>query len=210
MIEKDTPSLILASASPQRRMLLQQLGLQFVVKPADIDEQQQSDENVKDFVRRLANEKAGIVYQRERSTVPVLGADTVVYCDGDILGKPADRNHALAMLQRLSGRSHEVYTGAAIVTAQGTKDCVVCTQVTMRPLSEYQRIEYWQTGECRGRAGAYAIQGLGALLISAVAGSYTNVVGLPLYEVGELLEFASVNPLTEKLVKRNDANKGNN
>lgn len=179
--------LVLASASPRRRELLGTLGLAFSCVPADIPEVRAPHEAAEDFVQRLALEKARTV-ARSRPGAVVLGSDTEVVLDGQPLGKPADRADAERMLQALSGRSHSVMTAVALV--QGRREAVrlVETKVHFRPLSEAEIQAYWETGEPADKAGAYGIQGLGAIFVERLDGSYSGVVGLPLFETAELLK----------------------
>ncbi|MDH3254872.1 MAG: Maf family protein, partial [Acidobacteriota bacterium] len=172
------PRLILASASPRRRELLRNLGLEFLCRPVDLDETPLTGEAAEPYVRRLARAKAETV---ARKGEVVLAADTVVVRDGQLLGKPVDPDEARAMLASLSGRDHSVYTGVAIHLPPGlTRDAVCRSEVTMAPLSREEVDWYVLTGEPLDKAGAYAIQGLGALLVERIDGNYSNVVGLPL------------------------------
>jgi septum formation protein len=183
--------LILASASPQRAMLLRQLGVDFDVVPANIDEARGAGEAVEHYVGRLALHKARAVLRAALPRVPVLGADTVVCVDGAVQGKPANRDAALLMLTALSGRTHQVFSAVAIGTSERHSLRLSSTRVHFREISAAERNAYWATGEPRGRAGGYAIQGMGAIFITALHGSYSGVMGLPLFETGELMrEFA--------------------
>lgn len=179
-------ALILASASPRRRDLLDQIGLTFTVDPVDIDESRQPGEAASDYVERLAREKAQAGCQRHPGN-RVLGSDTTVVMDGEPLGKPTDRNDALAMLRRLSGRSHEVLSGVALAGPEGIEGCLVTTRVRFRELSGAEMAAYWETGEPADKAGAYGIQGRGSVFVTGIEGSYSNVVGLPLTETADLL-----------------------
>jgi septum formation protein len=178
----------LASASPRRRELLHQLGVRFEMRIADVPETLQQDETPYEFVQRLALEKANKVWlslapsQRR----PVIGADTVVVIDEHILGKPVSREHAVEMLGLLSGRTHEVMTGVAVVSQQHSV-CVNVSTVRFRVLDPAEIQAYWQTGEAADKAGAYAIQGYAAAFIEHLSGSYSGVMGLPLYETSNLL-----------------------
>lgn len=180
--------LILASASPRRSDLLHQIGVRFVVAAEDIDERQRPAEQAVDYVGRLALEKAQAGYRRSETELPVLGADTVVLCQGEIFSKPANADEAIAMLQALSGATHEVFSGVAIVNAHKSELVVSKTSVTFRTISPQDCLKYWQTGEPEGKAGAYAIQGFGATFVAHLEGSYSGVVGLPLLETQQLLE----------------------
>ena len=177
----------LASASPRRQELMRQLGLRFDVQPADILEQPLAAETPADYARRMALEKARAAEARLNDGLPVMGADTDVVLDGRILGKPRDRADALAILGALSDREHEVYSAVAMV--QGTRSEVLLsvTRVKFGPITPDAAASYWATGEPADKAGAYGIQGLGAQFVKGINGSYSGVVGLPLYETTELL-----------------------
>ena len=185
------PVLCLASASPRRRELLMQIGVPHLVVPARLDEGRESEEPPTQYVQRLARAKALEVWQRQ-ATLPVLAADTAVVVDGVIFGKPRDRDDALTMLAALSGRSHEVLTAVTLCTERGVDSALSTSTVRLRPLTAAERESYWRTGEPRDKAGAYAIQGLGAVFIESLAGSYSGVMGLPLYETAALLRAAGV------------------
>lgn len=184
----------LASASPRRRELLAQVGLAFEVIPSNIVELSRAGEPPADYVRRVALDKArfvaGLVRERSLPTHPVLGADTEVVLDGAILGKPLDRTDGVAMLRGLAGRSHTVLTGIALVHQDGEYSALSESQVTFARLTDEEIERYWKTGEPADKAGGYAIQGRGAAFITRIEGSYSGVVGLPLYELGELLKRA--------------------
>jgi septum formation protein len=185
------PVLRLASASPRRRQLLDLIGVPHLVTPADIDETPQPGERADRYVVRLAREKAAAVWKTQRN-LPVLGSDTTVVVDQDILGKPASEEEAIAMLTRLSGRTHVVHTGIALFSATGEYFGLSSTEVQFAHLTPDQIRAYWASGEPQGKAGAYAIQGLGAVLVSGIHGSYTGVMGLPLYETAEMLQTAGI------------------
>lgn len=178
--------LILASNSPRRKELLTQLGVTFRVVPADIDECVAGNETPEDYVLRMAMEKAQSVAARENGAC-VLGADTTVVLDDDILGKPAGHSDALATLARLSGRSHQVMTGICLATPAGSHGDVVTTQVTFITLDLPTCEAYLATDEPWDKAGAYGIQGLAGAFVQGIEGSYSNVVGLPLAETWTLL-----------------------
>jgi len=180
-------SLILASASPRRRELLTQLGVSFVCQPADIDESVVAGELPEDYVARLATEKAAVVFAAEGGRLPVLAADTSVVVDTDILGKPRDHFDGLAMLARLSGRTHTVMTAICLRTASAVDCEVITTKVTFTGLDRASCEAYLATDEPWDKAGGYGIQGLGGAFVSAIEGSYSNVVGLPLCETWRLL-----------------------
>jgi septum formation protein len=185
--------LILASASPRRRDLLVQIGLTFEIETADIDETPQLAEDPTAYTKRLAEHKAAAVMarlakQRDPARLVVLGADTTVVCEGQILGKPKDEADAERMLRLLSGKTHQVITGVALVT--GTAAPMVeaeVTEVAVQALTEQQIADYIATGEPMGKAGAYAIQGRAARFIPRIEGCYFNVVGLPLARVSGML-----------------------
>jgi septum formation protein len=188
--------LVLASASPRRRELLARVGVRFEVTPADVPEQARPGEPPAEVARRLAREKARAVARRIGPAPPrwVLGADTIVVIDGEVLGKPDDPEHALGLLQRLVGRRHRVVTGVALVASDTLeeRDLVVESQVRMRAADEGELRAYVATGEPLDKAGAYAAQGAGRWLIEAIEGSETNVIGLPLDETLALLRAAGV------------------
>ena len=175
----------LASASPRRRELLASIGVAVEIAPADIDESRREGESPEDFVSRLAREKAKAGHVG--SSLPTLGADTVVVCDGAIFGKPNDEAHAREMLAALSGRTHRVLSSVAVIGAHGMRDCLVATRVSMRRIDEAEMAAYWATGEPADKAGGYAIQGHAAIFVERLEGSYSAVVGLPLYETAGLL-----------------------
>jgi septum formation protein len=187
------PRLVLASGSPRRQELLARLGLEFDVVPPDVDESLRRGERPVEYVRRLAIEKAEKVERAAAAAgvvaggAVVLAADTTVDVDGRIFGKPADADEARAMLQALSARTHRVHTGVAVRRGSATVHDVVTSLVTFAPLSSATIEWYVGTGEPLDKAGAYAIQGEGAVLVAGVRGSTTNVVGLPLGAVVALL-----------------------
>jgi septum formation protein len=189
LMPSDTPNLILASASPRRRYLLRQAGLAFDVVPSGVDETRINAAIADDVARRTALAKAGAVAQRfPRSWV--IGADTIVVIDGLILGKPQSPAQARSMLERLSGRDHDVVTGWCLCRRdpQRLVAANTTTRVTFKRLDPSQIQWYMGTGEPFDKAGAYGIQGHGAFLVRRISGSYTNVVGLPVCEVIETLE----------------------
>ena len=185
------PLFVLASASPRRRDLLAALGLSYVVEPAGVDETVPDDWGPERLVTHLAEAKARAVAGR-RPAALVLGADTVVVRRGRILGKPRDRAQAARMLEALAGRTHFVYTGLCLVPPAGAEPVTdfQITEVTFSPMSEEERTWYLEIGEWEGKAGGYAVQGLGAVFILGVTGSYSNVVGLPLETFYRLLDRA--------------------
>jgi septum formation protein len=193
--------LVLASASPRRRELLAQAGFTFTVHPAHIPEDPLEGEDPIAYVTRLAREKAQVVFRSlstednakqesdsEPSELVVLGADTTVKLDDEILGKPEDAADAARMLHRLSGRTHRVITGVAVVSAQGVEVAAEATAVRFLTLSDQEIDAYVATGEPMDKAGAYAIQGLAARWIPRIEGCYFNVVGLPLALVAAMLD----------------------
>ena len=180
--------LILASASPRRQALLRQVGIAFRQQVAEIDETPLDNEVAEDYVVRLALEKARAVRQHSVDDgLPVLGADTAVVVDGRPLGKPENLAHARQMLQLLSGREHRVMSAVALVRSREAVQLSV-SRVWFRPLSENEIDAYWRTGEPQDKAGAYAIQGRAAAFIEQLEGSYSGVMGLPLFETAELLK----------------------
>ena len=189
--QPQAPGLCLASMSPRRHELLEQIGVAHVVSAPHIDEAVLPGEAAADYVARMARTKA-LSVQRHAAGVPVLAADTVVVIDELILGKPAGAAEAVAMLERLSGRSHAVLTAVALATAEGLSVRLSASEVRFRPLSRAECLDYWQSGEPRDKAGAYAIQGKGAVFIEYLAGSYSGVMGLPLYETAQLLRAAGL------------------
>lgn len=185
--DKSRP-IVLASRSPRRRDLLQQMNIDFVVDPADVDETPRPGEKPTDYVERLSREKAETVAQRHRTEhVVVLAADTTVDVDGEIFGQPVDVDDAVRMLRRLSGRTHRVHTAVTVMSGGGAATECVTSLVTFHPLLPNTIEWYVGTGEPMGKAGAYAVQGLGSALVAAVRGSLTNVVGLPVAQTARLL-----------------------
>lgn len=188
-------SLILASGSPRRQAFLRLLGIEFEVASPDIDESQLADESPIEYVERLAREKCEITVERirERSiSNAVLAADTTVELDGEVLGKPDDDADAAVMLRRLSGRTHRVHTGIAVWSSPAIVTQVVTTDVTFVELSDDDIAWYVATGEPRGKAGAYGIQGAAGAFVRSISGAPSNVAGLPLAETRALLRSAGV------------------
>jgi septum formation protein len=177
--------LYLASASPRRRELLQQLDIVFEAIPSNLLEVQAPGESPADYVARVARDKAQYVAQliKERGmpVYPVLGADTEVVLDGEILGKPRDRTHGLALLRRLAGCTHEVLSAICVVHRETELTALSTSRVTFSRLTESEIAHYWETGEPADKAGAYAIQGRAAAFVTHLEGSYSGVMGLPLY-----------------------------
>ena len=187
--------LILASGSPRRRQLLEQIGLTFVVRSSDVDESVSPGLTPAQVVESLSARKGEAVAAEAAPGDLVLSADTVVALDGAILGKPRDRAEAEAMLTALSGRTHQVYTGVTLLQDGRRLTGHEVTAVTFRPLSPEEIAAYVSTGEPMDKAGAYGIQGLGALLVERLEGDYFNVMGLPLCRLGEMLARFGVHPL---------------
>jgi septum formation protein len=185
------PVLCLASVSPRRRELLSQIGVSHVVVGADIDEAFLPGETPRDYVTRLAREKA-LAVRLGGQRLPVLAADTTVVVDGKVFGKPRDQAEAVYMLGELSGRAHEVLTAVALADSRGVAGRLSSSSVRFRNVSREECLAYWETGEPRDKAGGYAIQGLGAVFIESLSGSYSGVMGLPLFETGALLRSAGI------------------
>lgn len=192
--------LVLASASARRRELLQQIGVSARVLPADIDESVHNGESASAYVSRLAIEKAEAVRHQLENDEVSLGSDTSVVVGGKILGKPDSLTEARVMLHRLSASRHQVMTAVALAGAGSTRHRLVVTDVWFRPITDAQIDAYWASGEPQDKAGAYGIQGLGAVFVDRIEGSYSAVVGLPLAETAELLEEAGV-PVWQLSVK---------
>jgi septum formation protein len=184
----------LASGSPRRRELLRQIGVRFRVLGAAVEEAVFAGETGEAYVARLAAAKADAGWERhpEAGRAPVLAADTAVILDGGILGKPSDREDGEAMLRRLSGRTHVVLTAVALRTADGRRARISRSEVTFRALADEEIRAYWKTGESGDKAGGYAVQGAAAVFIADLRGSFSGVMGLPLFETAELLREAGV------------------
>lgn len=183
--------IILASASPRRRELLQQIGLEFSVVPSNVPEELLPGETPEEHVVRLSRAKAAeVAGRRDIAGRWVIGSDTVVLCDGEILGKPADERDAARMLRQLSGREHRVLSGFAVIDRLSSQERTeaVGTRVRFRALTDAEIARYIASGESADKAGAYAIQGLGVCFVAGINGSYTNVVGLPLCRLTLTLE----------------------
>jgi septum formation protein len=178
----------LASGSPRRSALLDQIGVAHRVQPVDVDETARNGEAPEEYVRRLAMLKAETLWQQLAASQrqPVLGADTAVVLDDQILGKPRDEDDCVRMLSLLSARTHQVFTAVAL-RASTCQSRVSVSDVTFRKLTEEEIRRYWRSGEPADKAGAYAVQGRAALFIERIAGSYSGIMGLPLFETGELL-----------------------
>lgn len=183
--------LILASQSPRRRELLSQLGFQFSVQASDIDETAQAAETPYNYVLRLAKEKAQHVFTSltatEQENSFVLGSDTSVVLNGKILGKPENESDCINTLLLLSNNQHQVLTAIALVGNEGVKGEVITTEVSFKALTKTEIQAYWLTGEPQDKAGSYGIQGIAGQFVKTISGSYSAVVGLPLYETAQLL-----------------------
>jgi septum formation protein len=183
----------LASASPRRSALLAQIGVVHEIRAVAIDESRQPDEPPDRYVQRLAGAKAVRGWaEQAHSGLPVLAADTTVALGQELFGKPVDRDDGLRMLRRLAGRTHTVHTAVALHDARGLAFARSLTEVTFRELSIAECERYWQSGEPRDKAGGYAVQGYAAVFIAHLAGSYSGVMGLPLFETATLLATAGI------------------
>ena len=191
------PVLHLASSSPRRAQILRSLGIAFSAAGTDVEELQHAGEAADALVLRLATEKAA--WARRHCGLPVLAADTAVVLDGAVFGKPRDRAEALDMLARLSGRSHEVMTGVALHWADGQRTALSVSEVRFREIRPDEALAYWHSGEPQDKAGAYAIQGRGGVFVAALRGSYSGVVGLPVFETAALLADASIDVIGVRL-----------
>ncbi|RDH84943.1 MAG: septum formation inhibitor Maf [endosymbiont of Galathealinum brachiosum] len=190
----DKPQITLASSSPRRRELLDQIQVSYNVLPVDIDESYVPGETAEQFVTRLALEKARSGYKTS-PLMPALGSDTIVLFDHQILGKPKNRQDALNMLQMLSGKNHQVMTAVAICNGE-TEHCVIsASEVEFAQIDDQQAEAYWETGEPVDKAGGYGIQGIAAQFIKNIKGSYSGIMGLPLYETVELLKRVGIKNL---------------
>ena len=178
--------IILASASPRRKELLDQIKVTYVTCPVDLDETPLCNEAPLDYVQRLAAEKSAVCLARLQTDVPVLAADTTVVLGSLIMGKPKDKIDALAMLAQLSGKTHHVYTAISL-RGHEHNQAVSVTEVTFRGLTDQEMLDYWDTGEPLDKAGGYAIQGRGGVFVESIKGSFSGVVGLPLFETAQLL-----------------------
>lgn len=180
------PHIILASASPRRSELLRQIGIRHLIKVVDIDESPWPHESPLAYAERVASEKSLACRALLADDLPVLAADTCVVCDGHILGKPQNLEHAVTMLERLSGRSHQVYSAVSL-RGQQHGQAISVSEVKFRALAREEIVAYWHTGEPGDKAGAYAIQGLASIFIESINGSFSGVMGLPLFETAQLL-----------------------
>jgi len=178
--------IILASASPRRKELLDQIKVTYKIHPVDLDETPLSNETPLDYVQRLAAEKSAACRAQLKTETPVLAADTAVILGCVIMGKPKDQADALAMLMLLSGKTHQVYSAISLRGREHSQ-AVSITEVTFRRLTEREILDYWRSGEPVDKAGSYAIQGIGGVFVESIKGSFSGVVGLPLFETAELL-----------------------
>ena len=181
-----TVQIILASASPRRKELLDQIKVIYKIHPVDLDETPLPNEAPLDYVQRLAAEKSAACLAQLNTETPVLAADTAVVLGCVIMGKPKDQADALAMLTQLSGKTHQVYSAISLRGREHSQ-AVSITEVTFRRLTEREILDYWNTGEPLDKAGSYAIQGMGGMFVKSIKGSFSGVVGLPLFETAELL-----------------------
>jgi septum formation protein len=181
--------ILLASASPRRSALLTQIGVSHLIRPVVVDESPKNGEPPLDYVLRLAKEKARALWDDlpAKQRLPVLAADTVVALDDLLFGKPRSRADGIAMLKRLAGRSHSVHSAVALIREGGLSVRVSSSRVSFRSIEYGELEQYWGTGEPEGKAGGYAIQGRAAIFVTHLEGSYSGVMGLPLYETWELL-----------------------
>jgi len=193
------PLIYLASHSPRRRELLLQIGVHHTVVGITIDETPLPGEAPSEYVIRMALEKAraGRQATNQKTPMPVLGADTAVVVNQQILGKPRDQNDAITMLELLSDTTHKVLTGVALID-QREETRLSVSKVSFRSIQPQEATAYWDSHEPLDKAGGYAIQGMGALFISRLEGSFSGVMGLPLFETGELLQRAGITPLEDK------------
>ena len=178
--------IILASASPRRKELLDQIKVTYEVHPVDLDETPLSDEAPLDYVLRLAADKSAACVAQLKTEIPVLAADTAVVLGRVIMGKPKDQADALAMLTQLSGKTHQVYSAISLRGREHSQ-AISITEVTFRRLTDREMLDYWRSGEPVDKAGSYAIQGMGGMFVESIKGSFSGVVGLPLFELAELL-----------------------
>ena len=192
----EVPQVYLASGSPRRQELLVQMGVLFQVVAQNVDEVSRAEESPEDFVMRLALEKAqdGLRHT-DLKHIPVLGSDTAVVIDNTILGKPQSHQHAIEMLMQLSGRTHQVMTGVVLLNEQQTFSAVSISEVTFTEIDREMCENYWRSGEPADKAGAYAVQGKGAVFIKNINGSYSGVMGLPVFETAQLLKQFNINLL---------------
>lgn len=184
--------LVLASASPRRSELLRQIGVEFSTRAQDIDESAQSDELPEQLVQRLARQKAEAALQHCNEDEVVLGSDTIVLLGDKVLGKPESADAAVSMLLALADNEHQVLTAVFVADRDRQSAALSKTTVRFRPIQEQEARAYWETGEPQGKAGGYGIQGQGAVFVQSISGSYSGVMGLPLYETAQLLKAFAV------------------
>lgn len=182
------PEIVLASASPRRAELLDQLGVKYTIQVVDIDESSKETESAEDLVKRLAIEKSQAISTEDAQHKPVLGADTLGVLNGELLVKPRDFAHAQYMLKNMSGSWHEIFSAVALSYKNKTLLRINKNRVLFRQLTLAEIEDYWHTGEPQDKAGAYAVQGLAAAFIERIEGSYSGIMGLPLFETADLLE----------------------
>jgi septum formation protein len=190
----------LASASPRRRELLEQIGVVYELLKVDVPEQRDPGESPEEYVLRvaLAKARAGHTLLDGGDNTPVLGADTEVVLDGEVLGKPPGRDEAIDMLHRLTGREHLVLSAVAVVNGAQEQSRLSVSHVRFRQIGDDEALAYWHTGEPADKAGGYAIQGRGAIFIERLEGSYSGVMGLPLFETAQLLALFGIVPLAAR------------
>jgi septum formation protein len=188
--------LILASASPRRKELLDQINVRYQVYPINIDETPLHNEIPMAYVQRLAAEKSAACVAQLKTQLPVLAADTSVVLGDLIMGKPKDQEDAVQMLTLLSGKTHQVYSAISLRGREHSQ-AVSITAVKFRSLSKQEILDYWRTGEPLDKAGSYAIQGIGGVFVESIVGSFSGVVGLPLFETAELLSKQGIEFLNE-------------
>lgn len=193
------PSLILASSSERRKEILEAMGIAFTIRIADVDETPLAGEAPADMVLRLASAKAAAIPAGPGELV--IAADTAVVLGEECFGKPADFEDALRVLSALSGQTHQVMTGLAVASAASVATALSVTDVRFRDIDPDEVRRYWQSGEPQGKAGAYAIQGRGGMFVEAIMGSYTGVVGLPVFETARLLQAAGLDVLPAELIE---------
>lgn len=190
-----TQQIILASASPRRSELLRQIGIAHIVRSVDIDETPLANESPLAYVERVAAEKSLACQQQFAENLPVLSADTSVICDNEIIGKPRDLEHAVTILSKLSGRTHQVYSAISLRGREHWQ-AISISEVSFRQLTHDEIIDYWHTGEPCDKAGAYAVQGLASTFINAISGSFSGIMGLPLFETAQLLARQGIRVIT--------------
>ncbi len=195
-------ALHLASTSPRRQEILRSLGLAFTVIAVEIDERRLEGETPQQMVLRLAADKAAAAVSADRQLI--IGADTIVILGDKVFGKPRDKDDAVEMLMSLSGRSHTVLSGVALWSSGGIRSALAETEVRFREIGEDEALAYWHSGEPCDKAGSYAIQGKGGAFVAAISGSYSGVVGLPVYELADLLGSAGIEVVKKKTVRLRD------